>query len=105
MYTGSSWTLIPTANIRLAYTFVPRFLHSHSHTHTIIPKKNVESWKEKIRAPLVKALATPIKMVVDEFEIVGMKAIVECSGYAIQKNGRPYNNKYVLLLWYWVTAS
>jgi uncharacterized protein len=57
------------------------------------PEQNVESWKEKIRAPLVKALATPLKMVVDEVDIIGLKAIVECSGYATQKNGRPYNNK------------
>jgi uncharacterized protein len=34
-------------------------------------------------------------MVVDEIEIVGLKAIVECSGYATQKNGKPYNNKQV----------
>jgi hypothetical protein len=32
-------------------------------------------------------------MVVDEVEIVGLKAIVESSGYAMQKNGKPYNNK------------
>ncbi|KAE9365825.1 hypothetical protein N431DRAFT_385746 [Stipitochalara longipes BDJ] len=55
---------------------------------------NVDTWKEKIRAPLAKALATPIKMVADEIEIVGLKAIVECSGYATQKNGKPYNNKF-----------
>jgi len=55
----------------------------------------VESWKERIRAPLVKVLATPIKMVVDELDIVGLKAIVECSGFATLKNGKPYNNKYV----------
>jgi hypothetical protein len=57
------------------------------------PKQNVESWKEKIRAPLAKALATPLKMVVDEMDVIGLKAIVECSGYATQKNGKPYNNK------------
>ena len=58
-------------------------------------EQNVESWKEKIRAPLAKVLATPIKMVVDEVDIIDLKAIVECSGYATQKNGKPYNNKYV----------
>jgi hypothetical protein len=41
----------------------------------------------------VKALATPLKMVVDEMDIIGLKAVVECSGYATQKNGKPYNNK------------
>jgi hypothetical protein len=35
-------------------------------------------------------------MVVDEMDIIGLKAIVECSGYATQKNGKPYNNKWVL---------
>lgn len=44
---------------------------------------------------MVKALATPLKMIVDEIDIVGLKAIVKCSEYAMQKNGRAYNNKCV----------
>ena len=32
-------------------------------------------------------------MEIEEMDIIGLKAIVEASGYATQKNGKPYNNK------------
>jgi hypothetical protein len=38
-------------------------------------------------------LATPIKIEIHEMELVGLKAMVEGSGYATQKNGKSYNNK------------
>lgn len=38
-------------------------------------------------------LATPLRVEIDEMDIVGLKAIVKCSGYATLKNGKPYNNK------------
>lgn len=83
--------ILQTESTRLAYTYFPPPLTHCSFSH----KQNIESWKAKIRAPLVEALATPLIMVVDEIEIVSLKAIVECSGYATQKNGKPYNNKWV----------
>ena len=55
-------------------------------------------WKRKIRVPSVKALAAPINMVVDAMDIIGLKAIVEYSGYATQKSGKPYNNKWICQL-------
>ena len=32
-------------------------------------------------------------MRIDELDVVGQKAILECSGFATQKNGKPYNNR------------
>jgi hypothetical protein len=34
-------------------------------------------------------------MEITELEVVGQKAIVEIVGNGMQKNGRPYNNRYV----------
>jgi hypothetical protein len=34
-------------------------------------------------------------MRIDELDIVGNKAIMESSGFATQKNGKPYNNRFV----------
>ncbi|KAH8767844.1 hypothetical protein BGZ57DRAFT_766626, partial [Hyaloscypha finlandica] len=61
---------------------------------------NMSPWKRKIRVPSVKALAAPINMVVDAMDIIGLKAIVEYSGYATQKSGKPYNNKWICQLIY-----
>jgi len=33
-------------------------------------------------------------MVVDEVDIIGLKAIVKCSGYVTQNDGKAYNNTY-----------
>jgi hypothetical protein len=40
-------------------------------------------------------LATPLRVEMDDMDIVGLKAIVKYSGYAILRNGKPYNNKCV----------
>jgi hypothetical protein len=69
----------------------PKVPISPSHIENV--EQNVSPWKRKIRVPSVKALAIPINMVVDEMDIIGLKAIVEFSGYATQKSGKPYNNK------------
>jgi len=69
----------------------PKVAISPSHIENV--EKNVSPWKQKLRVPSLKALAIPINMVVDEMDIIGLKAIVECSGYATQKSGKPYNNK------------
>lgn len=37
-------------------------------------------------------------MEITELEVVGQKAIAEIVGKGMQKNGRPYNNRYVLSL-------
>ena len=34
-------------------------------------------------------------MKTNELDIVGLKAIAECSGFATQKNGQPYRQRYV----------
>jgi hypothetical protein len=31
----------------------------------------------------------------ETIDVIGNKVIAEASGFATQKNGRPYNNKYV----------
>lgn len=36
-------------------------------------------------------------MSIEKADVVGNKAIVEASGKAVQLNGRPYNNLYVVL--------
>jgi hypothetical protein len=69
----------------------PKVAISPSHIENV--EQNVSPWKRKLRVPSVKPLAIPINMVVDEMDIIGLKAIVECRGYATQKSGKPYNNK------------
>jgi len=39
-------------------------------------------------------------MSVGSVDVVGLKAFVEASGRATQKNGRPYNNRYCWFLFF-----
>jgi hypothetical protein len=36
-------------------------------------------------------------MKIDSLDVVGQKAIIESTGSAMQKNGKPYNNKYAVV--------
>ncbi|ORY59416.1 hypothetical protein BCR35DRAFT_254694, partial [Leucosporidium creatinivorum] len=56
---------------------------------------NVAEWKELINKPLLARLdSNGLKMAVESVDVIGQRAIVECSGTATQKNGKPYNNFY-----------
>jgi hypothetical protein len=43
--------------------------------------------------PFLKALETPINVVVDEMDVIGSKSIVERNGYTMQNSGECYNSK------------
>ncbi|KAM0747327.1 hypothetical protein T439DRAFT_329069 [Meredithblackwellia eburnea MCA 4105] len=57
---------------------------------------NFITWTDKVRNPISARLdlSAPLNMKVDTLEIIGLKAIAECSGFAFQRNGRPYNNRF-----------
>ncbi|KUJ15121.1 uncharacterized protein LY89DRAFT_783330 [Mollisia scopiformis] len=59
---------------------------------------NVKTWREIVNKPLIARLASPLTMKIESLDIIGLKAIVEASGSATQKNGKQYNNRYCWIL-------
>lgn len=57
-------------------------------------RQNLQEWLTKVGGPLGDKLVGERKFTLDELEVVGNKAILEISGSATQKNGKPYNNRY-----------
>ncbi len=54
----------------------------------------MQSWLEKVNRPLLARLEGGVlNMAIDTVDVVGSKAIVEASGSATQKSGKPYNNR------------
>ena len=45
--------------------------------------------------PLFTKLDADVGMIMkaNEIDVIGQKAIIEASGFAKQKNGKPYNNR------------
>lgn len=59
-------------------------------------EQNLEAWQATIAGPLfAKLVDAKQTMKIDEVDIVGNKVIIESRGAAIQKNGKPYNNRWV----------
>ncbi|KAM3075974.1 hypothetical protein ACMFMG_006513 [Clarireedia jacksonii] len=55
---------------------------------------NLQEWTEKVRNRLMPRLDGGLAMKSNTLDIIGQKAIIEATGTAIQKNGRPYNNRF-----------
>ncbi|PQE31935.1 hypothetical protein CJF32_00001536 [Rutstroemia sp. NJR-2017a WRK4] len=55
---------------------------------------NLQEWTEKVRNRLLPRLDGGITMKSNTMDIIGQKVIIEASGTAKQKNGRPYNNRF-----------
>ncbi|KAL8280838.1 hypothetical protein RQP46_006842 [Phenoliferia psychrophenolica] len=67
---------------------------------TAAGRYNLASWLEKVNKPLIARLnlSVGLNMKVESLDVIGLKAIVECSGKAVQRSGRPYNNRYCWIL-------
>jgi hypothetical protein len=63
----------------------------------LIRVQNLPEWVEKVRLPLASRLEGVPTMKIESLDVVGQKAIVEISGSAMQKNGKPYNNRHAPL--------
>ncbi|CZR58263.1 uncharacterized protein PAC_08154 [Phialocephala subalpina] len=59
---------------------------------------NVQTWLANVQKPLFQRLTGPVHMKIDHLDVVGSKAIFEASGFATQKNGKPYNNKFCWIM-------
>lgn len=61
--------------------------------------QNLQQWIDKVNKPLISALKDGhLDMEVKDLHMVGNKAIVECKGYGVQKDGAPYQNNYAWFL-------
>jgi len=93
------WTIVdPVYNpVTLTGTYVslhhPRTISFSPPSLRLTPRKNLQTFQEKLGKPLFSRLTGPSSTIVDELDIIGLKAIVEASGFATQKNGKPCNNK------------
>ncbi|PQE11314.1 hypothetical protein CJF31_00001133 [Rutstroemia sp. NJR-2017a BVV2] len=56
--------------------------------------QNLQEWTEKVRNRLMPRLDGGVTMKSNTMDIIGQKAIIEASGTAKQKNGKPYNNRF-----------
>ncbi|KAI5474673.1 hypothetical protein MNV49_002667 [Pseudohyphozyma bogoriensis] len=63
---------------------------------------NLQEWVQGVKEPLFKSLDVEagIKMTASSIDIIGNKAIVEAYGDSVQKNGKPYVNKWCWILFF-----
>ncbi|CZR61586.1 uncharacterized protein PAC_11483 [Phialocephala subalpina] len=55
-------------------------------------------WTEKASIPNAVKLQDTLVIKFSATEVIGLKAFVEASASATQKNGRPYNNRYAWIM-------
>ena len=99
----AQWTIVdPVYNpVTLTGTYVslhhppiyPRTISFSLSSLRLTPRKNLQTFQEKLGKPLFSRLTEPSSTIIDELDVIGLKAIVEASGFATQKNGKPCNNK------------
>lgn len=57
-----------------------------------------EEWLEDLIKPVFSRLKDQkVKMSLLSADAIGQKVIIECAGEAIQLNGQPYNNRYIMI--------
>ncbi|KAH7306116.1 hypothetical protein BKA65DRAFT_601855 [Rhexocercosporidium sp. MPI-PUGE-AT-0058] len=59
---------------------------------------NLQGWLEKVAPSLQLKLQGSLQMTVESLDIIGNKAVIEASGYAVQNNGNPYENLYCWIM-------
>ncbi|TVY12594.1 hypothetical protein LARI1_G009564 [Lachnellula arida] len=60
---------------------------------------NLQEWKDNINAGLKSHLKDGyLEMKLDSLDVIGLKAIAECSGFAVQNDGDLYQNRFAWFL-------
>ncbi|TVY28577.1 hypothetical protein LHYA1_G001929 [Lachnellula hyalina] len=60
---------------------------------------NLQQWEDSVNADLKSHLKDGyLEMKLDSLDVIGLKAIAECSGFAVQNDGDPYQNRFAWFL-------
>jgi ketosteroid isomerase-like protein len=61
--------------------------------------QNLQQWKDKVCDHLLTSIKDGYQeMKLNSLDVIGLKAIAECSGFAVQNDGEPYQNKFAWFL-------
>lgn len=61
--------------------------------------QNLQQWKDSVNADLKSHLKDGyLEMKLDSLDVIGLKAIAECSGFAVQNDGDLYQNRFAWFL-------
>ncbi|KAK0109516.1 hypothetical protein ONS95_002205 [Cadophora gregata] len=59
---------------------------------------NLQDWLEKVSPPMQARLQGALEMKIEALDVIGNKAIIEATGFAVQKNGNPYDQMYCWIM-------
>jgi ketosteroid isomerase-like protein len=73
----------------------PFLFGGHLHFKADINLQNLQQWIDEVNKDLRASIKDGYaEMKLNSLDIVGLKAIAECSGFAVQTDGEPYQNRF-----------